>query len=172
MKGRETDDVRHQKSGKPAGNRRKPSVKETNARTANSNANGKQPTASGRPKKQRPRRASSRLSAFLDDQALRQAEKIALGFQFRTSGIGLRTQSFSGQQGGEQLQEHWQLDLMRAFTDWAETLKPEGLSLAATLDILVFGKSCRQVDRGRRKRNGFAKANLIACLEQYGKLFG
>ncbi len=172
MKGRETDDGRNQKSGKPAGSRRKPSVKETDAHVANSNANGTRPSADGNSRKQKTRRGSTRLSAFLDAQALHQAEKIALGFQFRTSGIGLRTQSFSGQQGGEQLQEHWQLDLMRAFTDWAETLKPEGLSLAATLDILVFGKSCREVDRGRRKRNGFAKANLIACLEQYGKLFG
>lgn len=125
-------------------------------------------TPGGKGKK---RRGTSRLSAFLDEQALRQAERIALGFQFRTSGIGLRTQSFTGQPGGEQVQEHWQLDLIRAFSVWAETLKPAGLSLAATLDILVFGKSCRQVDRARRRRNGYAKANLLACLEKYEKLF-
>ncbi len=164
MKGNETNDIHKQKSGKAVGSRRKPSTRKAATTAANSNTNGTI--------REMKRRGTTRLSAFLDDQALRQAEKIALGFQFRTSGIGLRTQSYSGQQGGEQVQEHWQLDLMRAFTEWADTLRPEGLSLSATLDILIFGKSCRQVDRGRRKRNGYAKANLLACLERYGKLFG
>jgi hypothetical protein len=107
------------------------------------------------------------LAGFLDPEELATAEKIALGFQFRTEGLGARTQSYCPQPKSTRRQENWEFDLMQAFTDWAEQVQREGLSLAATLDILAFGKSCRKVDKHRRKRNGFAKANLQASLRLY-----
>ncbi|MCF8469070.1 MAG: hypothetical protein K9G33_16870 [Sneathiella sp.] len=101
---------------------------------------------------------------------MRASEMIARGFHLRTTGLGMRTQSFSWQPKSTGSADDRQLDLMRRFTVWAVAVQRKGLSLAAVLDIIVFEKSCRTVDRERKKRNGFARSQLLESLDLYRKI--
>ncbi len=58
------------------------------------------------------------------------------------------------------------------YTAWVRACRDEGVSHAAVLDVLLFGQSCRATDRARRKRKGWAKANLMAGLDLYCRLAG
>ncbi|TVQ82561.1 MAG: hypothetical protein EA357_08895 [Micavibrio sp.] len=58
------------------------------------------------------------------------------------------------------------------YFQWAERCKTEKLNHAAAVDILIYGKSCRAVDRVRHMRNGSARRNLLACLDVYCTLRG
>lgn len=113
------------------------------------------------------RKSSTQLFSTLDETDIRAAHMIARGFQLRTTGMGFRTQSFSTMPKSSHDHENWQFGLMQLFMSWAVAVQREGLSMAAALDILVFGKSCRATDKERKKRNGFAKKNLLACLDMY-----
>ena len=81
----------------------------------------------------------------------------------------MRTQSFSALPPSTGSIEERQSDLVRRFMRWAVSTQKEGLSVAAVLDIIVFGKSFRTVDRERQKRNGFARSQLLDSLELYGR---
>ncbi|MEX1034641.1 MAG: hypothetical protein WDZ54_01700 [Sneathiella sp.] len=118
----------------------------------------------------RQRSCESRFFSMLTDEQMRTAELIALGFQFRTSGIGMRTQTFSTLPPSTGNIEERQSELVRRFMCWAVATQKQGISVAAVLDIIVFGKSCRAVDRERRKRNGFARSQLIGSLDLYNKI--
>ena len=113
--------------------------------------------------------AGTRFFSMLTDEQMRASEMIARGFHLRTAGLGMRTQSFSWQPKSTGSTEDWQLDLMLRFTLWAEAVQREGLSFAAVLDIIVFEKSCRTVDKERKKRNGFARSQLLESLELYSR---
>lgn len=112
----------------------------------------------------------SRFFSILSDEQMRASEMIARGFHLRTTGLGMRTQSFSWQPKSTGSADDRQLDLMRRFTVWAVAVQRKGLSLAAVLDIIVFEKSCRTVDRERKKRNGFARSQLLESLDLYRKI--
>lgn len=144
--------------------------KQGTRRPANNNiaATGK---TKGRPAKKRYRVADSRLFTQMSVSQVRVAERITLGFQLRTAGLGFRTQSFSRQPTGNGNSGAWHLELMQGFMAWALRMQDCGLSLTAALDILVFGKSCRAVDKARRKRNGFAKQNLMESLALFEREF-
>lgn len=111
-----------------------------------------------------------RFFALLTEDQIRISERIARGFHLRTTGLGVRTQTYSWQPSGTSNAEDWQFDLMRRFTLWATAVQEAGLSLAAVLDVIVFGKSCRAVDRARRKRNGYVRAQILEALELYEKI--
>lgn len=134
----------------------------------------------GRALKARPRRRSAsgrrqvsntarepRFFSILTDDQIRIAEKVARGFHLRTAGLGMRTQSYCRLPPSTGNAEDWQVDLMRHFMLWAVAVQEEGLSLAAVLDVIVFGKSCRSVDRARKRRNGYAREQVLAALDLY-----
>ena len=50
---------------------------------------------------------------------------------------------------------------------WAKEAFMAGVDVAAVIDVIGFGKGSRQVERERRKRNGWAVDNLIAGLDIY-----
>lgn len=63
-------------------------------------------------------------------------------------------------------------DLSDDYWDWAKTAQRERVRVAEVLDILVFGKSCAQVDRERRQRKGVARGNLFDGLGVYCAMRG
>ncbi|MDF2367487.1 hypothetical protein [Sneathiella sp.] len=125
---------------------------------------------SGRLRKTENKAREPRLFSMLTDDQIRVAELIARGFHLRTAGLGMRTQTYCWQPPGTGNTEDWLFDVMRRFTRWAVAVQEAGLSLAAVLDVIVFGQSCRAVDRARRKRNGYARAQILDALELYGKI--
>lgn len=102
------------------------------------------------------------------------ALEIAMAAHLATLGIGFKT-SPSGMQRIESSpgnQTDRQAALISFYFSWAKTCKRERLSAACILDILLFGKSCRQVDKERKIRNGSARHNLIEGLKLYCQLRG
>lgn len=65
-----------------------------------------------------------------------------------------------------------QAEYIHLYFTWAREMEKDGLSHAAVLDVLVFGESCRAVDRARRMRNGWARRNLLAGMVLYCTLRG
>ncbi len=118
----------------------------------------------------RVRHQSSGARLELSEGQLRAAELILRGFHLRTDGLGMRTQSWGGPPRGRGASEDWQQALMRRFLHWAVAAQGEGLSVAAALDFIVFGKSCRAIDRERRRRSGYARRNLLDSLELYQRV--
>ncbi len=130
------------------------------------------PTGAGEARQARQKRAqASGFRLDLSADQLRAADMIMRGFHLRTDGLGMRTQSYGWQpRGSGGGNERWESEVMRRFLGWAVRAQGEGLSVAAALDVIVFGKSCRQVDRERRRRAGFARDNLLGSLDLYLQL--
>jgi len=117
---------------------------------------------SGKP----PRRQKQLWEGFGDTQ-LTAARHIYLGFQLRYGGVGLRTQSYSVAPRVKRYGNDHNSELDELFSIWARTAFAENVSVGAVLDILVFGKSCREIDRYYAKRKGFARKNLESGLDMY-----
>ncbi len=118
----------------------------------------------------RPRRQDRRLWSSLSDDECRAAQQIYYGFQILVSGSGFKTQSFKPVVDGHRGWVEPDSELVEFFTAWARGAARD-ISVTSVLDILVFGKSCREIDRERQKRKGFAKKNLREGLEIYLKFF-
>ncbi|MZR30909.1 hypothetical protein [Sneathiella litorea] len=119
-------------------------------------------------------RSRSREPSFhlilTEERQIRASEMIARGFHLRTAGLGMRTQSYNWQPSSKGNMEDWQVDVMRRFMRWAVAAQAAGILVSVVLDIIVFGKSCRTVDRERQKRNGFARAQLLKGVELYNRV--
>ncbi len=63
-------------------------------------------------------------------------------------------------------------ELINIYFKWAKSCKEKELHHSAAIDILIYGKSCIEVDRNRRVRNGWAKNNLLESLNIYCKIRG
>jgi hypothetical protein len=114
-----------------------------------------------------PRNTGRRLWESLTEIQINSAQNIYLGFQGRFGELGYRAQNFmwtakyTGKPEGR-------LDrLIEIFSDWASHERGVRFDVISVLDLLVFGKSCRDVDKSLRKRKGFAKENLLSGLETY-----
>jgi len=92
------------------------------------------------------------------------AQQLYYGFQLLVSGIGYRTQSFAGMPLKTIKDSGYQSDLIDEFQIWVAHAKCKGICISAFLDLLVFGQSCREIDRRYRRRKGFAKDNLVRGL--------
>lgn len=110
------------------------------------------------------------LSLPQQDAAL----EIAAAAHLATKGVGFRTSPYSmhrlGPSAGSETER--QAALVSFYFSWARECKQARISHACALDILLFGKSCRQVDKERRLRNGSARLNLVEVLKLYCKLRG
>ncbi|MGI9489079.1 MAG: hypothetical protein ACR2RF_24980 [Geminicoccaceae bacterium] len=60
-------------------------------------------------------------------------------------------------------------DCTRHFWRWGQEMQCYRLPTAPILDVFVFGFSCREVDRDRRKRNGWTKSIIDEGLGLYCK---
>ncbi len=120
-----------------------------------------------RDKNEKPRKADRRLwDSFSDDQ-IRAAQLIYTGFKMRVSGADIRTQVFSCMPRGHFNLNNTSSDLLEKFAIWSREAHESGISIGCILDIVVFGKSCREVDREHCKRKGFAKKNLLSGLDGF-----
>lgn len=61
------------------------------------------------------------------------------------------------------------LELRRLYFEWAVI---PSFNHAAAMDIIGLGKGLRQVDRERRKQNGWSKENVKAGLKEWRDLRG
>lgn len=115
----------------------------------------------------KPRKADKRLWESLSQDQYDAAQQIYYGFKMRVAGMGPRTQTYSGMPAAGAVSHYGPSFLLEKFAMWSREARKTGVSVGCILDILVFGKSCRDVDRDHRKRKGFAKKNLVEGLEKY-----
>jgi hypothetical protein len=86
---------------------------------------------------------------------------------------GTRGSSFVGVGSGVELATAGAIGRRKRYRRWAEALgtrMPD--ALAITIDVVVDGRSLRQVDGERRWRNGRANDLLIEALQAYAQLAG
>ena len=116
----------------------------------------------------RRRVVEARLWNAMSEEQQVAAERIARGFQVITAGLGHGGMRLDVR-GGPSYGDPWEKarDLIEDYWAWAKRAQRERLNVAAALDVLAFGHSCRDVDRWRRKRKGWARGNLFGGLEVY-----
>ncbi|MCG8492269.1 MAG: hypothetical protein MI743_11685 [Sneathiellales bacterium] len=112
-------------------------------------------------------RTEKKFWKSLSPSEFKSAQQLYYGFQLLVSGIGYRTQSFSGMPVTSMENTGHQSDIVSDFQVWIVHARGNGVCLGAFLDLLVFGQSCREIDRSYRRRKGFAKDNLVKGLTLY-----
>ncbi|MBL4906404.1 MAG: hypothetical protein JKX94_03055 [Sneathiella sp.] len=112
----------------------------------------------------KPRKPDKRLWDSLSEDQDKAARQIYYGFKLLVGETGFRTQGFSGMPRMTSNRYDGSSDLVEKYRLWARSVCKTGVSVHGVIDILIFGKSCREVDRELRKRKGFAKKNLLAGL--------
>ena len=115
-------------------------------------------------------KSSEKLWQGLDDAERRAAHLIYIGFIAKFDALGVRTQRFLWVPKGAPQANEYRDHLIDLFTHWATTQGGKYYDVLAALELIVFGKSCRDVDRRFKRRKGFAKDNLMVALQEYSKL--
>lgn len=118
-------------------------------------------------KRRRPcqrRLLDARLWDSLNPQQQANAQRIERAFRIMSRGLGLRLSSFMQSFGGGSNESEREADLIAAYFTWGRAVQKQKLSHAAAIDILIYGRSCREVDALRRKRKGWARENLASAL--------
>jgi|GEM_PF-2140823 len=115
-------------------------------------------------------------------QCERAFDRIARGYlvitgqvRVKVARLGRDIEVASGKSDEESFQEYI-TGLKRDYLEWAESLMGAAdhpdrfIRHAAAIEIIGEGRSASFVDTTRRKRNGWARDNLIDALEVYCKL--
>ena len=125
--------------------------------------------------KVRRRALDSRIWNSLNIPQQEAALKIQYGYEHMSKGRGFKISAPHIERNGGRAPYRENLSQTAAiefYMRWAKSCIKNGLSHAACLDIIVFGKTCSAVDKDRQTRKGAAKQNLIACLNVYCQLKG
>jgi hypothetical protein len=108
----------------------------------------------------------------------RAAARIGAAFTALDRGLGLQESALAramrGDPGGPGGPDYLRRlnGLLADYFDWGRECTRRGISHAAAMDVLGYAKSCRQVERERRKRNGWARENLDDALALFCALRG
>lgn len=62
--------------------------------------------------------------------------------------------------------------LVRRYNNWVDALKEHGVPYGPIIDVVVYDLSCKEVDRGRRKRDGWTVKVLRSGLRLYAQVAG
>lgn len=120
------------------------------------------------------RRSEARLwSSFTPDQE-RAATRIGAAFAVIERGVGLQESMLArvmrgDGSGGSGLPSKALVD---DYFAWGRECARRGISHAAIMDVLGYGKSCRTVDGERRRRKGWIRDELGLGLDLYCTLKG
>ncbi|MDE1151314.1 MAG: hypothetical protein PW788_02160 [Micavibrio sp.] len=102
------------------------------------------------------------------------ALEVALAFETMGRGLGYVTsdwQRIPGCRGAHNaVESHGRL--IRGYVEWTVMCAKAKVSHSMIIDILVFGFSCRALDRDRRVAAGFSRNNLLEGLSLYADMKG
>jgi hypothetical protein len=99
---------------------------------------------------------------------------IARAYETMGRGLGYAGSDWEripGSSGSHNMAEA-QSRLVNFYIDWTKACHKNNISHALIIDVLVFGFSCRAVDRDRRQRTGTCRQNLMQGLTLYAQLQG
>jgi len=110
------------------------------------------------------------MSATQQDAAL----EVAFAFETMGRGLGYVTsdwQRIPGCRGAHNaVESHGRL--IRGYVEWTVMCAKAKVSHSMIIDILVFGFSCRALDKDRRVASGFSRQNLLDGLSLYCEMKG
>ncbi|HAU28582.1 MAG TPA: hypothetical protein DCW68_00505 [Rhodospirillaceae bacterium] len=107
----------------------------------------------------------ARLWNSLTPQQQANAMRIDRAFRVMSRGMGLRLSSFMQSFGSGSHENERDAETIATYFAWNRQVQKANLSHAAAMDIVVYGRSCREVDALRRKRKGWARENLGQALD-------
>lgn len=126
----------------------------------------------GNAPKPRRRIVDARLWEAMTPVQQHAARQVVAAFEGMSRGMGYAGSDWTRVRGGKSSLSETQTRHIDSYVEWAAACQREKISHAMILDILVFGHSCRAVDRDRRLRAGSARENFIAGLDLYCRLQG
>jgi len=118
--------------------------------------------------------ADIRLFESLSPAMERAAQEIYDGFRSITEGLHVKTWAVERVDGSKSTSngKDYLADCTNHFWLWGQEMTRCRHSVQPVIDVFVFGHSCRQVDKSRRKRNGWTKARIDEGLGLYCKIRG
>jgi hypothetical protein len=100
------------------------------------------------------------------------AVAIERGFSLVTRGMGHKPPSYELGNGGKGGYSDRDVDAMEDYWTWAKEAQRQRVDHAGIILILVEGMSLTGLDAARRKRKGYAKAELVDGLNLFCRLRG
>ena len=123
------------------------------------------------------RQSDARLWSWLakEPDFERAALKIGSAFAHIDRGVGLQqsglARAMRGGSGGTIYPSHI-AGLIFDYFAWGRECTRQRVSHAAIMDVLAYGKPCRQVDQDRRRRNGWTREQIAEGLALYCAMKG
>lgn len=114
----------------------------------------------------------ARLRDSLTGQQQDAALEISLAFEMMGRGLGYATSDWTRVPGGGGNIGDAHARLIGDYVSWTKICHAEKISHSMIIDILVYGFSCRALDRDRRMRGGASKNNLLGGLTLYADMKG
>lgn len=109
----------------------------------------------------------------------RAAARIGAAFTFLDRGLGVQESTLArmmrgGVSGGGSGPDYLRRmnALLADYFDWGRECTRRRISHAAVMDVIGYGKTCRTVERERKRRNGWAREQLDEALALYCELQG
>ncbi len=102
------------------------------------------------------------------------ALQIAKAYETMSRGMGYITSDWTRIPGGGGAGNIGDLHarLVRGYVEWTVLCAKNNISHSLVIDVLVFGFSCRALDRDRRQGQGLTRANLMEGLWLYADMKG
>jgi hypothetical protein len=120
----------------------------------------------------RRRKPDARLWSSMRPEQEAAAENVAAAWYLITGEVGCKVAKLQPGGGGrrDSLTER-ATQLVEAYMAWARDLDERSLNKVAAIAVLLGNETMRDAERSRRKRNGWARDNLMDCLDRYANLF-
>lgn len=116
----------------------------------------------------------ARLWDAMEPAHQRAATEIALAFETMGRGLGYIVTDWKRipGAGGPASAAEMHSRLINCYIDWTKRCHRQNISHSMIVDILVFGFSCKALDRDRRVKTGFSRENLMQGLVLYSEMKG
>lgn len=99
-------------------------------------------------------------------------DAIARAYNIIVSGLGLRATDYSAATGKGLAGVERGAELMVEYWEWRDTCKQRYISAKMAVEVIVDGKSLRQVEIDHKMIEGTAKSNLLKALGVWCSLVG
>ena len=110
----------------------------------------------------------------LSGEQVQAAWDIRAAFEIITVPVRLRLSALEKIDGGslDYMETRRVRRLIGRYNDWVEEMTRRRLPTGPVLDIVIEGRSCREVDHARRVRKGTARELLCVALDLYCRVAG
>jgi hypothetical protein len=99
--------------------------------------------------------------------------EIEIGYRIIASGVGFKTfDPLKIPGNGYASVSNRAAEILSDYFSWGRELQRRRISHAQAIAVIVEGRTCNEVDRHSRQKNGAARINLLAALDTFCELRG